>query len=65
MHIDLTFYTIFVPRTWFQVSGFGCQERKTQSHILNTDTRNLTPKKRNKIGIKIKGPIMSIFAISA
>ena len=27
MHIDLTFYTIFIPRVWYQVSGFGCQER--------------------------------------
>ena len=43
-HIDLTFYTIFIPRVWFQVSGFGCQERSTQQRIMNTDTRNLTPK---------------------
>jgi hypothetical protein len=21
MHIDLTFYTVFVPENWFQVSG--------------------------------------------
>jgi hypothetical protein len=27
MHIDLAFYTFFVPRIWFQVSGFRCQER--------------------------------------
>jgi hypothetical protein len=27
MHIGLTFKTIFVPRIWFQVSGFRCQER--------------------------------------
>ena len=41
MHIDLTFYTIFVPRIWFQVSGFGCQqtgdgEQKTEdSRVLH------------------------------
>jgi len=25
MHIDLIFYTIFVPKIWFQVSGFRCR----------------------------------------
>ena len=48
MHIDLTFYNNFIPIIWFQVSGFGCQESQTQSYILNTDTRNLAPKKRNQ-----------------
>ena len=27
MHIELI-YVPFVPRNWFQVSGFGCQERQ-------------------------------------
>jgi hypothetical protein len=27
MHIDVTIYTVFVPRIWFQVSVFRCQER--------------------------------------
>jgi hypothetical protein len=27
MHMDLTFYTVFIKQIWFQVSGFGCQDR--------------------------------------
>jgi hypothetical protein len=26
IHIDVTIYTAFVPRIWFQVSVFRCQE---------------------------------------
>jgi hypothetical protein len=40
---------------------FRCQERQTQSHILNTDppaAENLTLKKRNKNRIKVKRSIL-------
>jgi len=34
MHIDLSFYTIFVPRIWFQMSAPGFRTDKLENGLL-------------------------------